>query len=138
MTAREFRFLSLNNVLRLHEDTLTHEGGSSGIRDMELLKSAIEMPQATYDGVLLHTGLARMAAAYLFHICQNHAFVDGNKRAAALSALVFLKVNGVEPEQLPPPEVLEKATTDVASGRMGKQELAHMFAEYLGGVNKEL
>ena len=62
-----------------------------------------------------------MAAAYLFHIAMNHAFHDGNKRAAALAALVFLKVNGSE--RLPGPDELEEKTLQVASGHCGKKDL---------------
>ncbi len=79
------------------------------------------MPQQQFAGQYLHEGLAAMAAAYLFHIAQNHAFHDGNKRTAALAALVFLKVNGVE--SLPPPDALEEMTLRVAASRSDKAEL---------------
>ena len=71
------------------------------------------MPQQQFGGQYLHEGLAAMAAAYLFHIAQNHAFHDGNKRTAALAALVFLDVNGVE--ALPAPDALEEMTMRVAT-----------------------
>ncbi len=115
------RFLSVDDVLAIHEDTIAHEGGLAGIRDPGLLESAVLMPQQQFGGEYLHDGLAAMAAAYLFHIAQNHAFHDGNKRTAALYALVFLEVNGVE--SLPEPDALEGTTLAVAASRCGKQDL---------------
>jgi death-on-curing protein len=92
----EFTFLSLFEVLEIHKDQVTRYGGSLGIRDLELLKSAIGMPAATFGGEYLNTDIYEMAAAYLFHIVKNHPFIDGNKRAGAVAALVFLALNGYD------------------------------------------
>src|SRR5688572_29541500 len=94
MTSPEF--LSLDDVLTIHEDQIERYGGSPEIRDAGLLASAVETPRATYGEAFLHADLFHMAAAYLYHIVQNHAFVDGNKRTGAAAALVFLDINGVE------------------------------------------
>lgn len=107
------QFLSVDDVLAIHENTITREGGMMGIRDPGLLESAVLMPQQRFDGEYLHCGLAEMSSAYLFHVAQNHAFLDGNKRTAVLSALVFLSANGVR--SLPEPRALEKATLAVAA-----------------------
>lgn len=115
------RFLSVDDVLTIHADTLAHEGGLAGLRDPGLLESAVMMAQQQFGGQYLHEDLAAMAAAYLFHIAQNHPFNDGNKRAAVMSALVFLDVNGVT--NLPDPEVLEVTTLRVASSQMNKSGL---------------
>jgi len=115
------RFLSVDDVLAIQENTIAHEGGLAGVRDPGLLESAVLMPQQQFGGQYLHDGLAAMAAAYLFHIAQNHAFHDGNKRTAALAALVFLDANGVV--SLPAPEALEEMTMRVASSVSGKEEL---------------
>ncbi len=96
MSHREIIFLSVADVMSLHDDSIAHEGGMAGLRDHGLLESAVMMPQAAFDGQYLHIGIAAMAAAYLFHICQAHAFHDGNKRAAVVSAIAFLKVNDHE------------------------------------------
>jgi death on curing protein len=117
------RFLSLENVLQIHDDTIRHEGGSPGIRDLALVESAIAMPQAAMFGQYLHPTLSAMAAAYLFHLGQNHGFVDGNKRTAALACLLFLSVNGVADEALPDEEHLERVTLSVASGSMNKEQV---------------
>ena len=122
-------FLSVDDVLAIHQDTIAHEGGPTGIRDPGLLESAVLMPQQQFNGEYLHDGLAAMAAAYLFHITQNHTFLDGNKRTGALSALVFLEINGVE--SLPEPDALETITLAVASSRFGKDELTEWMRRQL-------
>ena len=124
------RFLNIDDVNRLHELTILNHGGSSGIRDAGLLDAAVAMPMQSFGGEYLHEGVAAMAAAYLFHICQAHAYVDGNKRTAALASLVFLATNGVHP--LPQAEDLEKATLDVASGGMSKGKLVDWFQTQVG------
>lgn len=114
-------FLSVDDVLLLHTDTIDVDGGSHGVRDHGLLDAAVAMPRQQFGGEYLHEDLAAMAAAYLFHIAQNHPFIDGNKRAAVLSALVFLCVNEVG--ELPDPKELEAVTLQVAAGELSKDEL---------------
>ncbi len=106
----------------LHADTIDTDGGSHGIRDHGLLDAAVAMPRQQFSGQYLHEDLAAMAAAYLFHIAQNHPFVDGNKRAAVMSALAFLRANGVELTMAP--QELEARTLEVASGELSKEHLA--------------
>src|SRR5437660_10161305 len=89
-------FLSLDEVLEIHCDQLARYGGAEGIRDLGLLQSALAQPAATFGGQFLHADLFEMAAAYLFHVVQNHAFVDGNKRVGTVAALVFLDLNAVD------------------------------------------
>jgi death-on-curing protein len=127
VSEKRIRFLSLQNVLNIHENTLEHEGGTPGLRDGGLLASAVDMPQASFGGQYFHVDLAEMAAAYLYHICQNHAFVDGNKRTAAFSTVLFLALNGVPDDQLPDEVELEQVTIKVASGAMQKAEVAQFL-----------
>lgn len=87
------------------------------------------MPQQQFGGEHLHADVAAMAAAYLFHIVQNHAFHDGNKRAGVLASLVFLSTNGVE--TLPAPDALEEKTMGVASGEIQKAELTEWMRDQL-------
>jgi len=129
MTRLQPRFLSVEDVLALHADTIHHEGGSPGLRDPGLLESAVLMPQQRFGGEYLHPGLGEMAAAYLFHLVANHPFLDGNKRTGVLAALVFLVANDVQ--QLPSPESLEAMTLGVASGRISKGELTEQFTAEL-------
>lgn len=122
MSEDEPVFLDTEDVLDLHAAQLEIFGGSPGLRDRGLLDSAVAQPQASFEGVFAHEGLFAMAAAYLFHIVSNHAFVDGNKRAGLLAALVFLDVNGVVIDQ--PSDALYDLTMGVAEGRIDKTEVA--------------
>lgn len=131
MVPQQPRFLSVDDVLAIHQNTIKHEGGRAALRDPGLLESAVTMPQQQFEGIYLHSTLAAMAAAYLFHIAANHPFVDGNKRTAVLPALVFLDVNGVK--KLPPPTSLERVTLAVAAGEMDKGELTEWMSRHAGG-----
>lgn len=123
------RFLTLDEVLFIHADQIGRYGGSHGLRDLGLLRSAIGMPGATFGGTYLHPTLAEMAAAYLFHIGQNHPFLDGNKRASLATALVFLWLNG---QQLDVGEdELTELVMGVASGRIGKAEVGVFIGDHL-------
>jgi len=122
-------FLSTDDVLQIHRDTMEREGGLDGVRDAGLLEAAVAMPRQRYGGELLHPDLASIAAAYLFHLAMNHAFHDGNKRVAAMSALVLLDVNDIE--TLPAPKALETLTLAVASSEMSKPELTQWFRDQL-------
>lgn len=118
-------FLDLEDVLELHALQLARYGGADGIRDRGLLESALAQPQATFDGALVHGDLFSMAAAYLFHIVQNHPFVDGNKRTGLLAALVFLDLNGISITHGSPG--LYALTLGVAEGRITKAEAAEIL-----------
>lgn len=119
-------FLTVEDVLEIHEMQLDRYGGGSGLRDHGLLESAVAQPKATFGGEFVHDGLFSMAAAYLFHIVSNHPFVDGNKRAGLLAALVFLDLNGITIEQ--GSETLYDLTMAVAAGRAKKEEIATTLA----------
>ncbi|MBN2247276.1 MAG: type II toxin-antitoxin system death-on-curing family toxin [Coriobacteriia bacterium] len=88
------RFLSVEEILDLHEQLVRRFGGSHGLRDIGMLDSAVAMPQAGFGNAYLHEDIFEMAAAYLYHIVMNHPFIDGNKRAGTHAALVFLADNG--------------------------------------------
>lgn len=90
------RFLTLDEVLSLHETAIDAHGGSHGVRDHGLLESALAMAPQSFGGEFAHEVPFAMAAAYLFHVCKNHPFVDGNKRTALAACVVFLRLNGWE------------------------------------------
>lgn len=117
----DIRFLSVDDCLQIHADTIKKDGGEAGLRDLGMLEAAIAMPRQQFGGKYLHKGIAAMAAAYMYHLCSNHAFIDGNKRVATLTMLVFLSANNIS--SLPNPKLLEKATMQLASGKMSKLEL---------------
>ena len=118
-------FLSLDEVLEMHAQQIERYGGSVGIRDPPGLESAIATPQATFGGKFLHRTIPAMAAAYLFHLCQNHAFIDGNKRVGANAAITFLLMNDWEPT-FDETELVDIVLA-VASGRMTKPDLIDNF-----------
>ena len=118
-------FLDLDRVLRIHRSLIEVYGGVEGIRDVGLLHSAIAMPQASFGGAFLHKDLFEMAAAYLYHITQNHPFLDGNKRTGAATAIVFLAMNDIVIEA--DEDALVELTLAVAEGRAGKLQIAEFF-----------
>ncbi len=123
------RFLGLDEVIALHADQIERYGGSEGIRDLGLLESAVAVPEAAFGGDYLHATLPEMAAGYLFHLAQNHAFIDGNKRAAAASMFMFLYLNDLvlscsEDE-------LVRLTLGVASGQTTKAEVSVFVASHV-------
>lgn len=89
--------LSVEIVREIHKKAIARFGGSGGLRDSALLESAVATPQATFGGRSPYKDIAEVAAAYLFYLCRNHPFLDGNKRVALGSCLVFLRLNGMEP-----------------------------------------
>lgn len=88
------RFLSISQVLDIHQDEINSFGGTSGVRDEGLLDSALAQPQATFGGELLHPTIHEQAAAYLYHLAMNHPFIDGNKRTAFAVMDTFITLNG--------------------------------------------
>ncbi len=129
MATPAIRFLGVEDVITIHDNTLCHEGGAAGLRDQGLLESAVLMPRQQFGGDYLHEDLAAMAAAYLFPTASNHAFIDGNKRAGAMAALVFLDANGVT--ALPDPTEMERVTLAVASGQLDKPSLTEWMRAQL-------
>jgi death-on-curing protein len=91
---RALRHLSVEAVLAIHAEVLRASGGDAGLRDRSLLESAVAAPRASFGGEPLIRDTVEIAAAYLYYLCRNHPFVDGNKRTALAAALVFLQANG--------------------------------------------
>ena len=85
-------------VREIHAEAIGKFGGSDGLREMALLESAVAAPQASFGGESPYKDIAEVAAAYLFYLCKNHPFIDGNKRTALGACLVFLRLNGIEPK----------------------------------------
>ena len=126
MSAAEPEFLDADDILEIHAMQLAVIGGGSGLRNRGLLESACAQPSASFGGQYVHDGVFAMAAAYLFHIASNHPFVDGNKRAGILAALVFLDLNGVSIDS--PSDDLYELTMRVAQGDVDKAAIAAELA----------
>lgn len=90
------KYLTVADVLLLHNLAIDNFGGSHGLRDLGLLESAVGRPQATYDGIDLYETVFHKAAALVHSLLMNHQFVDGNKRTAMFSVMTFLELNGYE------------------------------------------
>jgi len=121
-------FLSVNQVLAIHRRMIEEFGGDPTVRDRGLLESAVAMPAAGMGGRFLHKGVAAMAAAYLFHLCCNHPFVDGNKRTALVAAEIFLIANGCRLAATN--TELERLTLGVAACELSKAETVAFFRRH--------
>lgn len=121
-------FLTLEDILHLHQTQIEEFGGSPGIRDIGLLESALAMPRQGFAGQFVHGDLFEMAAAYVFHLVKNHPFVDGNKRVGGAAGLVFLDVNGVEIEVSD--DAYAEMVLAVAEGKLAKSGIAEFFRKH--------
>jgi death-on-curing protein len=126
---RSAAFLTVEDVLEVHRRVIEEFGGDMGLRDRGLLESAIAMPRSTFGGQELHADLAEKAAAYFFHLCTNHPFVDGNKRVAVAAAELFLLIN--RHELVVEDEPLEDLTMGTADGSVSKAQVVEFFHTYV-------
>ncbi len=113
---------TVSAVRAIHAEVIAAHGGSRGLRDEALSESAVAAPQATMMGEPLITDPVELAAAYLFYLCRNHPFVDGNKRTALATCLVFLSENGLLPSEELDADAWERLTLDVAAGRLDREQ----------------
>lgn len=122
----KIRFLGLEEVIALHAEQIERYGGAPGVRDLGLLDSAVAAPESGFGGGFLHGTLPEMAAAYLFHLAKNHAFVDGNKRVAAAAMIMFVYLN--DREIACDEDELVELTIGVALGTKTKAEVGVFLA----------
>lgn len=125
----KIRFLGLDEVLALHADQITRYGGASGVRDLGLLESAVATAEASFGRLYLHATLPEMTAAYLYHLAQNHPFVEGNERVAAAATFMFLFMNDLVLHCSE--DALVDLTMAVASGTATKAEAALFLAKHV-------
>lgn len=126
--------LDTEAVLAIHAEVLAAHGGGAGIRDKALLESAVAAPRASYAGEPLITNVIELGAAYLFYLCRNHPFVDGNKRTALAACLVFLQINDALPDpDLPGRDIddWEALVMDVAASREDRAGLSRRLKALL-------
>ena len=122
--------LTVDIVKEIHDSVLVAFGGPAGIRDEGLLHSAVGAPQSTLGGQSPFADLAEVAAAYLFYLCCNHPFIDGNKRTAMTAAIVFLRLNGVE--VAPDSDDWEALVLDLAASRLDRDGTTERLRALLG------
>jgi len=116
-------------VREIHAEAIARFGGSDGVRDSALLESAVAAPQASFGGKSPYRDLAEVAAAYLYYLCRNHPFIDGNKRAALGACIVFLRLNGVEPRHDGPD--WEELVMAIAAGSLDREQATIRLRELL-------
>jgi len=136
---KKFRFLTVAAVEAIHQEVLAAHGGMSGLRDRALLEAAVAAPQATYGGEALIKDVLEIAAAYLFYLCRNHPFNDGNKRTALAVCLVFLEANEQLPEPNLPVEHVDEWETlilDIAASRVDRAVATRRFRALLSSKPK--
>lgn len=119
------KYLTADQVMSFHDTLLENFGGLSGVRDKNLLYSALEAPKASFGGKEMYPSIYEKAAAYLYHLARNHPFNDGNKRTAYVAALAFMETNRA-PIKFKISR-LEQIVVDVAHGKISKEELTHFF-----------
>lgn len=122
-------YLTVEIVREIHAAAIAQFGGSDGVRETALLESAVAAPQASFGGKSPYHDVAEVAAAYLFYLCKNHPFIDGNKRAALGACLVFLRLNGIEPK--PDGPEWEELTLAVAAGAIDRDEATQRLRKLL-------
>jgi len=121
-------YLDVQRVLRLHDMVIRQTGGDSAVLDSNLLESAVAQPAMSCFGQEAHPDVHSKAAAYLFHLCKNHPFADGNKRTAYAVAEVFLRMNGFRIDETV--ETLEQFVLSVADGTLSKAEVVEWFRSH--------
>ncbi|WEK50446.1 MAG: type II toxin-antitoxin system death-on-curing family toxin [Candidatus Kaistia colombiensis] len=124
---KEPRWLTLEEVLVAHERQLARFGGPAGLRDQGALESALDRPRNKF--AYGETELASLAAAYAYGIARNHPFVDGNKRAAFIAMMLFLRLNGVR--FAPSPAEATSAILGLAAGEISEEALARWIRDNL-------
>jgi len=127
---------TIDSVRAIHAKVLAAHGGSAGLRDQALLESAVAAPQASMMGVPMLSDPVEIAAAYLFYLCCNHPFVDGNKRTALATCLVFLSKNELLPNEDLPTDEWEQLTLDVASSALDREKTTARLRKLLRARTK--
>jgi death-on-curing protein len=129
--SKSLKHLTVEAVKAIHGEVLAAHGGAAGIRDETLLESAVAAPQASMMGQALISDPLEIAAAYLFYICRNHPFLDGNKRTAFAACLVFLENNGLLPDRKLPINDWEQFILDVAASKIDRDETTRQLRKLL-------
>ena len=126
--------LTVDIVREIHAEAIKTFGGLEGVRDENLLASAVLTPQSSFGGKSPYADIIEIAAAYLFYLCGNHPFFDGNKRTAMMAAIVFLRLNGIEPP--PDSEEWEEFVLDVAASKIDRDATTRRLRKLLKRLRK--
>ena len=123
--------LTASAVRAIHEQVLAAHGGAPGVREPALLESAVAAPQATMAGKPLISDPIEVAGAYLYYLCRNHPFIDGNKRTALAACLVFLEANHLLPGEKLPVDDWESLVIEIAASRLDRDQTTRRLRRLL-------
>lgn len=121
-------FLTLEQILAIHFDQIERYEGSHGVRDLSLLESAMQRPQASFMGEDLYIGIFDKAAALMHSLILNHPFIDGNKRTGTVATAAFLHFNGHD-LKLTQKELVEISLM-VESKRLNLEEISKWLKDH--------
>lgn len=124
-----YRFLTQEEILQIHQEMVRRHGGTLRIWYKDRLDSAVHAPKAGFGGTRAHNTVSEIAAAYWFHLSQNHPFEAANKRTAMESCMTFLRFNGFR--IVWDHDALVEIGLKVAEGRMAEAELAAWLEQHL-------
>jgi len=133
--SRDWVHLNPTVLLAIHGEVIAADGGSLGVRDMALLESAVAAPRASAFGESVFKDGIEIAAAYLFYLCRNHPFVDGNKRTALATCFVFLERNGLRYSETVELEKWESLVLDLASSKLNREQTTERLRGLLAGFD---
>jgi death-on-curing protein len=122
------RYLSLGEIIRLHQMIIEQSGGAVGIRDLGLLDSALAQPRATFGGQDLHPMPLEKAAALCASLVLNHPFLDGNKRIGHAAMATFLMLNGID--IVGSTDEQERLILELAAGTRRREDLLAWLREH--------
>ena len=131
----EITFLEFEDIIEIHDIVLRKYAGNPGIRDVNLLLSAIYQPQQTFEGNFLYDSISKMAAVYAYHIAENQPFIDGNKRTAFAASVVFLKLNNHQLNATN--EEVYQLFIDMTNKKFSKEELFKWYDERTSASTNE-
>ena len=129
--------LTASAVRAIHQQVLATHGGTPGVREVALLESAVAAPQATMSGKPLISDGIEVAAAYLFYLCRNHPFVDGNKRTALAACLVFLDTNHLLPSEKLPVDEWERFVIEIAASQLDRDQTTKRLRRLLNQLRRK-
>ncbi len=127
------RYLTLDEVLHLHQMLIKQSGGTGGVRDLGLLESSIAQPMMTFDGLDLYPSLIEKVSALAFSLINNHPFTDGNKRIGHTAMESMLIFNGYEIDATLDEQ--ERVILQLASGIMRRDDFTSWLAHHLRSLN---
>ena len=129
----EIIYLSVEQVLFIHDQVIEETGGTFGLRDLGALHAAVERPKASFGGTEAYPTLLEKAAALLESMCNNHAFLDGNKRVAYVATGLFLELNGFA--LIAPRRAAEPFMLNLAQGKVGLPKARLWLKKYTRPVH---